>query len=286
MAREFKNGHYCTGGSCSHSYHDGGDVKPNPLDPIPSRAKDAMAGADKGGPSMSEAWQNVKNEVGSLFKSSKENATPGYAKGGRIDNEKGVHKPIGKGESLAGMMNAHGYKVAANNLHVTVLDESRKMPNPKLKGLAHGGRVEYVPGEPEYGYRDSKKRNEQVKKRFRYARGGDVDDQEDSEMDSQTEHMSDDMMHRSQQMEDRRKSYEAAGMKDPNERPLSRNFASAMAAAGMAEGGEVEDMDHDMDADMNELAEISCGELCDAIHRKDSKGILEAIKAIILSCKE
>ena len=61
---------------------------------------------------------------------------------------------------------------------------------------------------------------------------------------------------------------------------------------GLAHGGEVEEMEehhegHDMDMDVdNELLDICAGELCDALERKDKKGILDAIRAIVLSCQE
>lgn len=53
---------------------------------------------------------------------------------------------------------------------------------------------------------------------------------------------------------------------------------------GLAEGGEVDaDGDADLDSELQEM----CGtELCEAIHKKDSKGIVAAMKALIMSCKE
>lgn len=52
-----------------------------------------------------------------------------------------------------------------------------------------------------------------------------------------------------------------------------------------AEGGEVED--HDMDDDQSiddELNEIVAGELLDAFERKDKKGILDSIRALVMNC--
>jgi len=80
--------HDCSGIMCFHKSHfdEGGDVhevKGNPIrDPDPQKAKDAMAGAMSGGPSMSQGWQNLKNEVGSMFGS---NSKAGYAKGGDVE---------------------------------------------------------------------------------------------------------------------------------------------------------------------------------------------------------
>lgn len=63
---------------------------------------------------------------------------------------------------------------------------------------------------------------------------------------------------------------------------------------GLADGGEVEelepmkDMDGDHDGDMgsdDEIMDACADELMDALEKKDKRGILEAIKAIALSCK-
>ncbi len=51
-----------------------------------------------------------------------------------------------------------------------------------------------------------------------------------------------------------------------------------------AEGGEVEETGED--SANHELLEMCCDELCQAIHAKDSKGIAEAIKAIVMHCME
>lgn len=54
----------------------------------------------------------------------------------------------------------------------------------------------------------------------------------------------------------------------------------------MAEGGEVElDMDATQDVD-GELMEMAADELCEAIEKKDKKGIVDAIKALVMSAKE
>lgn len=53
---------------------------------------------------------------------------------------------------------------------------------------------------------------------------------------------------------------------------------------GLADGGEVEikmDDDHDMD---NELHESLAHELMEAFEKKDKKGVLESIKALVMSC--
>lgn len=59
---------------------------------------------------------------------------------------------------------------------------------------------------------------------------------------------------------------------------------NCMSHGGMpfAEGGEV---DHDKDAD-DELSGAVCDEFWDASDRKDKKGMLDAIKALVLSYKE
>ncbi len=57
---------------------------------------------------------------------------------------------------------------------------------------------------------------------------------------------------------------------------------------GLAEGGEVDEaLDVDMDQDLdNELMEMAAEELVSALEKKDKKGIVEAIKALVMSCKE
>lgn len=67
----------------------------------------------------------------------------------------------------------------------------------------------------------------------------------------------------------------------------SRNVAggpSKKPLEGLADGGEVEmkmDDDHDMD---NELHESLAHELMEAFEKKDKKGVLESIKALVMSC--
>lgn len=51
-----------------------------------------------------------------------------------------------------------------------------------------------------------------------------------------------------------------------------------------AEGGEVADGDGDMDMD-DELNSALGGEFVDAMERKDRKGIMSALEAIVLSCR-
>lgn len=53
----------------------------------------------------------------------------------------------------------------------------------------------------------------------------------------------------------------------------------------MEHGGEIDDMAPDADMD-NELMDMCCGELCEALEKKDKKAILESLKAICMSCME
>ena len=80
-----------------------------------------------------------------------------YAEGGRVDsgkqrhdNEKGVHKELGrgimgKGQSVAGRLIGTAGEGMAKTLHEEKLKEMREMPKPKL--MAEGGEVE--DGEPQ-----------------------------------------------------------------------------------------------------------------------------------------
>lgn len=130
------------------------------------------------------------------------------AHGGKVDHEKGVHKPWAdneryQGESRAGIHAAlvgtayekkdGDSKAISRKEHGDKLNELKQMPKPKLKGLAEGGEVE-----------------------------------------------------------------------DALDMP----------------GG---DMDQDLD---NELMEMAAEELVSAMEKKDKKGIVEAIKALVMSCKE
>lgn len=62
------------------------------------------------------------------------------------------------------------------------------------------------------------------------------------------------------------------------------NPTEAQARSGYAvhkdEGGEIDEMGHD-----DELMDMCANELMESIEKKDKKGILDAIKAIVLSCK-
>lgn len=64
----------------------------------------------------------------------------------------------------------------------------------------------------------------------------------------------------------------------------------------MAHGGKAEPMEIDLDGDHDEmpmdssvddeLMEMAADELVQALEKKDKKGIVEAIKALVMSCKE
>lgn len=61
------------------------------------------------------------------------------------DHNKGVHRETGGGESYAGSVAKRGHTERAKELHRDKLAESRSLPKPKLKGLAHGGMPEEAP---------------------------------------------------------------------------------------------------------------------------------------------
>jgi hypothetical protein len=77
---------------------------------------------------------------------------PKYAKGGNVYGvghgvHGQVHSGTGKGGSSEAGLKAkhakhHGDIIESRGLHKEKLEELREMPNPKLKGLAHGGFVE------------------------------------------------------------------------------------------------------------------------------------------------
>lgn len=240
--------HDCEGMMCFHPSHfeDGGEVhkvKGNPIqDPDPEKAKNAVISSQSGGPSMGQAWENVKNE-------------------------------LGFGKSAA----------------------------PKA-GYAKGGRVEYVPGEPEYGYRDKYEEGGKVTKKEQNLR-----DKERS-MKFEKQHGSVGV-HHGGDGEGSLKGRSAAGInaewagkhKNPNHAEYARQKAKYLHSAkleesrampapnlkGLAEGGEVEmDMDGDMDNVDHELMEMCAHECMEALKSGDKKGFLDAIKAIVMSCKE
>lgn len=62
----------------------------------------------------------------------------------------------------------------------------------------------------------------------------------------------------------------------------SKRFMEKGEFTGEKDGGEVSEDHSEMD---NELQEACCDELMDALESKDKKGVLDAMKALILSCK-
>jgi hypothetical protein len=71
--------HFACGGTV-HGYAEGGQVQANPLDPDRQRAREAMAGAEKG-ETLAEGWKNLKNEFGL---SDKDKNSKNYARGGAV----------------------------------------------------------------------------------------------------------------------------------------------------------------------------------------------------------
>lgn len=120
----------CGGCSAAECYADGGEVK------TPKPTGTNTTGATK----LGQGW-----------------AAAGFAHGGYV---KGVHESFGEkeGQSRAGAYarSAHESKKtnhlngagehysnkSAKDLHKEKLHESRSMPSPNLKGLAHGGEVD------------------------------------------------------------------------------------------------------------------------------------------------
>lgn len=66
-------------------------------------------------------------------------------------------------------------------------------------------------------------------------------------------------------------------------RSLPKPNLKGLAKGGMAEEGQDMDMDQDGDMD-NELHEALAHELMEAFEKKDKKGVLESIKALVMSC--
>lgn len=131
-----------------------------------------------------------------------------YEDGGEVKKSKATSldpDPQRAKEAMAGANEGQSFSKGWNNLK----NELGFGDSKQKAGYAKGGRVEYVPGEPEYGYRDKE------------AKGGEIE--------------------------------------------------------------ELKPMESSVD---DELLDMCCEELCEAIDKKDKKGIIDAIKAIILNCME
>lgn len=199
----------------------------------------------------------------------------GLAKGGmleeNVDMSMGVHKPKYKGhfESKAGNFSRlekeykddadgdvnspdhvrgeeYGHKAYAE--HMRVRKENSEI-NPKLKGLAHGGRVNFDDGgEAQQSDWDRLKNiGSTVKAAF---------------------------------------SDEAQAAPKPtgqNSQGASKLGQSWDQAQSKAKGGVIEEMEMDKDDDMDsEISEMLGDELCEAIESKDRKRIMESLEAAVL----
>lgn len=83
---------------------------------------------------------------------------------------------------------------------------------------------------------------------------------------------------------DERVRYEHAAM---DEKRAARRKAEGFADGGEVDGGEVDGPEAGDEADIDaELMDMCAGELLEALEKKDKKGVLESIRAIVLNSKE
>ncbi len=169
---------------------------------------------------------------------------------------------------------AKDYRSEAKEEAGSRLEKSRKLPKPKLKGLAHGGKVDMYAMDPD------------VPSMHGYAKGGKVSDKERMAGVAK------------KQEEVAKKHFKPleGEAKERDDKYLTRLKAHHEAdefiklkprKKMLAEGGEVDLPDLDdadgMDVD-SELNDMVAEELLSALENKDKKGILEAIRALVMSC--
>jgi hypothetical protein len=109
---------------CPNCYDDGGQVTPTPsLDPVKAKT-------------MSDQF-NKPNTADGIWSAVKKGFSSNYAEGGEVKDEK--PKPTGTTEmySLKGKQTPVGMMQREKDLK-----DYKKMPGPKLQGLAEGGEVE------------------------------------------------------------------------------------------------------------------------------------------------
>lgn len=206
-----------------------------------------------------------------------------YAKGGEVGVHEQAFEESYPGESKAGqharsMDINKASKEKAKNEHYQVLGQMRSMPSPKLKGLGEGGKV-YSIG-PMKDTRQPSKRALEA-----YAGGGAVDPTIGSSLGNSASNFFEKMKHaKGGIVKDMGKTPYRSKEELMSERlPGSRSrqlmgeheVESEMNIDHLAEGGEVDD----------ELMEACADEFLKAVESKNKKEMLEALKAIIESCK-
>ncbi len=149
----------------------------------------------------------------------------------------------------------------AKEKHHGTLREMKSLPKPKLKGLAKGGKVDMYAMEPD------------VPAMHGYAEGG----------EAKYERLDPDKaaaaQRGAQQVPSLKEGWENIKNEVSSWMPTGPG-AQAQEVEHKADGGEIGD---DVD---NELSEMAADELMAGIKSGDKKQILEAIKAIVMSCKE
>lgn len=218
----------------------------------------SMAGEDQR--TGLDSKEDHKRVLGELKRMKKPNL---YANGGEV---RGVHEAADKlhpGRSVTGNMirearespqdRYHDLNESAHNEHVGRLDELKSMKKPHL--YAEGGSVDSWTkrSDNERGvHGDAKKGMSTAGHHVRNAQEH-PEDREDSMGAAKLHHM--------------KNLDEMRGMPKPKL---------------YAEGGEVADGEPEME---DELKHAMGGELMDALERKDRKGIMSSLEAIVLSCR-
>lgn len=189
--------------------------------------------------------------------------------------EMGVHKPSFSNENHMGASESGdvarqarhnknhlsprkiGQMASVKEDHRRVLHELKEMPKPKLQGLAEGGMVKDKMG--------NSVRHHVIKKVHDHMRKKNISSDEASPNTFA-------------------ENAREAGHHDLESHEVIHGSDT------YAKGGQVENMhdmpemkDHEMDDALNDMI---AEELMQAFEKKDKKGILEAIQALVLSCKE
>lgn len=199
-------------------------------------------------------------------------------------------------------------------------DKMRKLPRPKLQGLAKGGHVKGVheesphkrgasqAGEDFRALKDAPTKEEHYRRRelvmgdreakleelqnmpkpklHGLAKGGSVDEGPSEKANQSGVHKivpNYDRKHNEIKHGQSEARYENKKAKHHEVLGELRSMPNPKLK-GLAEGGEVEDMDTDSDQMDNEINDMVAGELLEAIEKKDKAAILQSIKALVMNC--
>lgn len=300
------------GGECRFAFGGPTDPKPQP-DATPKPAgysPDTNSSWQKGSKSLSDAFK----AKGGLIKGvHREELHKGHSHAGDHVRDAGWGSKAVK-ES--------GMNVAKNE-HRAILDEMKSMPKPKLQGLARGGKVHgiskagehvrnagasYESDRPEYHDNKDYRHNETASAKMEHektlaeirasnpklkglAHGGQVGVNHSSmsierPKDKKEKRWAGESLAGQSLRNADINDYGMQGAKDEHHKTLGElHSMKKPKLQGLAHGGPVDDAP-DMDAGMDdELLDQCASELMNSFESKDKKGMLDSIRALVLSIK-